>query len=91
MNDVLININPKTDFEKLLFAQHEIKELIKINKSLYYEIGVLKSEMQELVDSNKVNKAYTAHKIKIRDLELKNKKLKKDLSELINKRICEYR
>lgn len=47
MKETLIKINPKTDFEKLLFAISEIKELKNQIKLLKTELGIISSEKDE--------------------------------------------
>ena len=80
----LMNLRPKTPEEKLIWLEHEKKELQKDNQRLNMEIGMLQSEIDELKDLMKTeeksalilkNKLY---KNQIRDLENRVKDLKKE-------------
>lgn len=74
---------PKTDFEKLLFANSYIKLLKKEVSTLRYRIGVMSSNHDELIDSNKEMRVREAQKRQICGLEAKNKTLKFEKQLLI--------
>ncbi len=84
-----------TDFEKLLFAQSEIKRLVNECKVLRIELGELKSFVQELESNNKRTteekkelRAMSYNKALLEEnkrLRIKNKKLKKDNDDLVYK------
>ncbi len=62
-----------SDFDKLLFAEARIKELVAMNKDLLNKVGILESERCELIDI-----------FKKREFDLKQniKGLEKSLSKL---------
>ena len=87
----LMNLRPKTPEEKLLWLEHEKKELQKDNQRLNMEIGMLQSEIDELKHLMKTeeksalilkNKLY---KSQIRDLENRVKDLKKENDSFLQK------
>ncbi len=43
-----------TDFEKVLFLEHQVKEMLQTVKAQVVEIGLLKDELSEKIDSNVV-------------------------------------
>lgn len=45
-----------TDFEKVLFLEHQVKTLLKENKDFRLEIGLLKDELSEKIDTNSILK-----------------------------------
>lgn len=85
MNDTLMSLNPKSSFEKLLWEKARTKELKKENKELRFEIGVLKSELDELKDSKELSKLATYKENlkhlqkKLRQYKMENEKLQRDL------------
>lgn len=48
IEEALINFKPETDFEKLLFANNQIKDLKKELKETKIKLGILQSEKDEL-------------------------------------------
>lgn len=97
-DEPLININPKSCQEKLLWERLRTDELKKEVKSLRHEVGVLTSELQELKYSMKTeevgalilkNKAHNKHNINLveknRVLTKENEKLLIELIKLKNK------
>jgi len=75
-----------TDFEKLLFAQAEIKDLKKENSELLFEIGKLKSYILE-VEYNTNQTLLNNHK----SIKGDNRKLKDEIKKLreTNKHLTE--
>lgn len=60
-----------TDFEKLMFANAYIKELKALLTKAEMDIGILKGEIQEMIDLNGVTKKCKEQKQLIRTLENK--------------------
>jgi regulator of replication initiation timing len=77
MEEPLMNLHPKTSHEKLLWERSKNEELINQVKTLGLEIGMLRSELDELKDNMKSEE--------VGALILKNKKLKESLKDLENK------
>lgn len=50
IEEALINFKPETDFEKLLFANNQIKDLQKQLRGIKVELGIVQSERDELKD-----------------------------------------
>jgi hypothetical protein len=81
-----------TDFEKLLYAEGYIRKLKEENSTLKKEVGILKSELQEIKHDNlsKTTKRNLEIKLNnqkklIKELRQQNKKLVKSNNELIYK------
>jgi uncharacterized coiled-coil DUF342 family protein len=92
-NEPLINLHPKTDFEKLLFANSYIKELKKENSDLKFEIGVLNSELDELhhelnkpIEKNDYRSMYRQLCKVLVDRNIKIKKLEQTLNNILTKK-----
>lgn len=77
MEEPLMNLRPKTPEEKIIWLEHEKKELIIENQRLNMEIGMLQSEIDELKHLMKTEEKSA--------LILKNKILKKEIRDKENK------
>lgn len=77
MEEPLMHLHPKTSAEKLLWERSKNEELLNQVKTLELEIGMLRSEIDELIDSMKSEN--------VGALILKNNKLKETLKDLENK------
>lgn len=80
-HETLINLHPKTDFEKLLWAKNLNKELQDQLKSALIKNGELISEIAELKDFIKKNKDLGNAK-KRHDAEIIANELKKEVKRL---------
>lgn len=87
-DEPLMSLHPKTDAEKLIWERHSNGVLTKENKALKVEIGVLKSELDELKHLMKTeqlsalilkNRMYKQqlldHENRIKDLKRENERL----------------
>jgi hypothetical protein len=74
--DTLLNLQPKTCQEKLLWANHHVSELERDLKKANLEKGILKSELEELKHHMKTSE--------IGALVIKNKKHKEAKTIHIN-------
>ena len=82
MSEILISLNPKTCQEKLIWERHRNSELVKELKACKFEIGVLKSEIDELKEDT-VRYKRKNYVDKIKEQIETIKKLKKDNEKLI--------
>lgn len=83
--ETLIPLYPKTDFQKLLFAEKYIDLLKNQVKNLKKENGKLKSEIDYYENINKKAKKVKEQRDQIKGLIGRNKKLKRDNRELVEK------
>lgn len=84
--------NNLTDYEKLLFAQNHIKELLSELKNCKKQIGILKDEVSELRYENPSELMVMKNKLinltnQNQGLKHNNKKLKKSLMNMTNQYI----
>jgi|SRR5690606_20813089 len=102
--DTLIHFEPKSDFEKLMFAKSRIKQLEEENKRLRMEVGFVESERDEALDkvahTSKSGNARTGKEIRqfgidlrAKDRELREKdrriqKLQMEIIKLKNPDLC---
>jgi len=77
MEEPLMNLHPKTSGEKLLWERSKNEELTGHVKAYQLEIGILKSELDELKHEMKSTE--------VGALILKNRKMKDTLKDLENK------
>ena len=89
MDEILINIKPVSDFEKLVWERAANKELIKRISILQIEIGKLKSEIDELKyllsKNNHSEWKYQCIKIAHHKVQLRLRDARKNVSDLTNK------
>jgi hypothetical protein len=87
----LMNLKPQTCQEKLVWERHKSSELEKENKSLKLNLGILKSEIDELNHHMTTDEKGTLilknrnQKGTIKDLENKIKDLKKENADLLQR------
>lgn len=91
-NEPLINLHPKSDFEKNLFLEHYVKNLKKENSDLKFEIGILKSELEELnyelnkpIEKGDYRAMYRQALKSVIDRNIKIKKLEQTLNNILTK------
>jgi len=77
MEEPLMNLHPKTSGEKLLWERSKNEELIGHVKAYQLEIGILRSEIDQLKHEMK--------SVELGALILKNKKMKATLIDLENR------
>lgn len=83
--EVLMHLQPKSHYEKLLWERALSEKLREENKNLKMEVGFLKSEMDELKDNKELRKLSSykeelkALRKKVRELNIDNEKLQRDL------------
>lgn len=93
MSEVLIHLNPQTDYEKLLFAERYIKELKKSVSELRIERGKNVSNIQELEHRNACykntikqhNEVIKTQKTEIFDLKREVNRLAQERDKLLIK------
>lgn len=73
--NTIFKLHQLTDFEKILFLQKQVKELIKISRNRGELIHVLKNRIEELEDIN----SGSGSSRRIKHLEGENKNLKRNL------------
>lgn len=73
-----------SDFERLIFAQAYIKELKGLLSKAEIEIGMLKSELEELKAINNNTKRVGEYKRIVRETTAKLSSLKKDHQRLLS-------
>lgn len=93
--EVLINLVPKTDFEKLLFAENYIKQLKDCLRNERIEKGKLQSELDEAkyminelhkkIHSLNINNKAIIERVEIKKYIKTIKELRTNNRELINK------
>lgn len=89
--ETLMNLQPQTCQEKLLWANHHVSELKKDLKKANLEIGILKSELQELHHEMKTSQLGALivknkkHKERQQDYENRIKDLKKENAVLMQR------
>ena len=86
MEEKLMSLIPKTCQEKLIWERHKSSELLKEIKSYKFQIGVLKSEIDELKEDT-IRFKRKNYVDKIKEYTQTIKKLKRDNEELILKLI----
>jgi hypothetical protein len=77
MEEPLMNLHPKTSGEKLLWERSKNEELTNHVKAYQLEIGILRSQLDELLHEMKSTE--------LGALILKNKKMKDTLKDLENR------
>jgi hypothetical protein len=80
--EILIPFRIDDDFHKLLFAQAHIKSQDKIISELRIEIGMLKSEIDEIIDTQHLAKLNRVLKNNLRGVEKRNRALQSEITRL---------
>ena len=89
--ETLLGLQPKSCQEKLLWANHRASELEKEVKKANLEIGILKSELEELKHDMKTNQLGALiiknkkHKERQQDYENRIKDLKRENAVLLQR------